>query len=89
MRARGLVGDVGSDHRDGAAECPQVFCRLVEAAGEVVVAVDRTGDDRDVGTFGREALGGGGADPAARASDDDASPSKPFHGSTAAAVIQM
>ena len=47
---------------------------LVEAAGQVVVLVDRAGGDRDVGTLGGEPQRGGRADAPARAGDDHVHP---------------
>jgi hypothetical protein len=65
----GAAGGVSQDPRQRPRPSPVTATtleRLAQAAGQVVVLIDRAGDDDDVGAFGSQPLGQRGTDTATR-----------------------
>ena len=65
-----LIGEVGDDGSDPCSVLLAGHLCLAQAAGQLIVLVERTGDQGDVGTLGRETLRDARADTAARAGDN-------------------
>ncbi len=74
------ICEVGRDGLDTRAVLTTLRHRLVQAAGEVVVAVDRSGDDGDVRSLSRQSLGDGCADASACARHDGIASVESTHG---------
>jgi hypothetical protein len=65
-----VVGEIGDENAHVRAVPLQPGLGLHERSGQVVVAIQRPSRQDDVGALGRQALGDGGADPAAGARDE-------------------
>ncbi len=85
----GRVGQVGGHGLDRPAVAPAPGQRLVQAAGEVVVPVDRAGRDHHGRALGAQPLGQPGTDAPAGARHDDPPPVQSSHGFPALAPARV